>query len=424
MSSSDPGLFDVVIAGSGPAGLAAAIASGESGAKTLLLERLDQPGRKLLASGGGRCNIGNTLPLEKFMARFGRDGRFMADAFKAAPPYWARDFLAARNIKCEAEDGLHFFPLEGGAAAILDAFLSGMKELGVELRCGVELEEIEKKGALFELKTSKGTLRTKSVLLAAGGTAWPSLGGTDKGLELARSLGHKINTPLPAMAPVVVAESWVGGLSGVSLPDAKLELPDAGRDKSRASAQGELLFTHDGLSGPAALDISSEISAAIEKTGGPVRFTLSINPKRDMKAWRSEMDFWRKFEPKRLVRTALAKAAPRSLAETLYSLAGCPDVACCELKAQDRDVLAGLLAATPLTATGCGPMSRSMAMRGGVSLKEVSPRDLQSRLTPGVFFAGEILDLDGPCGGYNIQWALSSGRLAGLSAAALAKKED
>lgn len=407
---------DALVVGCGPAGLAAASAAAERGARTLLFERMDRPGMKLLASGGGRCNVGNALSPQAFMARFGRNGRFMSDALSAASPEWLRDFLASHGAECELTDGFHYFSKSGRASDILNAFLNECRRLGVELRTGVRVESIERlPDGSFDVKAGGSSFKARAVILTTGGMAWPSLGGSRCGLELARKLGHSIVKPLPAMAPIIVSDSWVGQLSGVSLKESRLTLDLGGR--KRFVGEGELLFTHDGFSGPAALDISGDIAVACDEANGPVKFELQVKPGWGVREWTAEIDSWRKSGPRRFARNALAGYVSRSLADALCVLASVPDVACCELKAADRDKLAAILAATPLTATGAGPMDRAMAMRGGVSLKEVDPRTLESKIVPGLFFAGEVLDLVGPCGGYNIQWAFSSGRLAGLSAA-------
>jgi predicted Rossmann fold flavoprotein len=407
---------DVLVLGCGPAGLSASLAAASSGASVLALERLDRPGVKLLASGGGRCNLGNTLDAAAFMARFGRSGRFMSDVFKAAPPEWLREFLASKGVECVAEDGFHYFPKDGRSSDILNVFLDALRESSAKLLLGVRADSLAilPEGG-FIVSSGERQFRAKAVVIAAGGTAWSSLGGSKLGLELARKLGHSIVKPLPAMAPIIVSDAWIGQLSGVSLKDAKLILDLGGR--RRFEGRGELLFTHNGFSGPAALDLSGDIAAACDEANGPVTFSFQAKAGWGAKEWLVEIDSWRKSEPKKLVRTALAKHFPHSLSDALCASANCPDSPCCELKAADRDKLAATLGGAPLTATGAGPMDKAMAMRGGVSLKEVDPKTLESKLVPGLFFAGEVLDLVGPCGGYNIQWAFSSGRLAGLSAA-------
>jgi len=407
---------EIVIAGGGPAGLSAAVAAAESGKGVILLERLDRLGVKLLASGGGRCNLGNALPPSGFMARFGRNGRFMAPALEAAPPEWLRGFLDARGVATEAADGFHFFPKNGRSSDVLNVFVEECRKLSVGIRLSDRLLSAERSGESFRLRTTKGELAAKKLILATGGTAWSSLGGCSHGLELARSFGHSVVKPLPAMAPVLVSDSWAHALSGVSLKDARLSFSTG--KKTRFESSGELLFTHDGFSGPAALDISGDLAAACDAAGGPVKLTLQAKGDWGPAEWRAEIDSWRSHEDsKKIARTLLARSLTRSLADALCSLANCPETKACELKAEDRDRLAGILGGTPLDATGAGPMDKAMAMRGGVSLKEIEPSTLESRIVEGLHFAGEAMDLVGPCGGYNIQWAFSSGRLAGLSAA-------
>ena len=413
--------FDVVVCGSGPAGLSASLAAAESGARTLLLERLPDLSTKLLASGGGRCNFSNLLPAPEFMAAFGRNGRFMTDALRTGGLDFVRAFLRSEGIGTVTEDGFHCFPSTGKASSIRDAFLRAARKEGrLTVKTSVCAEELRiRSGTLEGVVTQNGEYRCRKFILASGGTAMSALGGSARGLKLAEAAGHRIVPPLPAMAPIPVDEPWISELAGVSLPDVRLSF-SAGR--LHGACRGELLFTHEGLSGPAALSLSGPAGRAFSEHGDSFRLTLVPEAEADRQVWCGRIDAARKTDSEKLFRSVPGRTLPRSLAARLAALAGLEDVRNGALRNTDRDRAAGLLAEIPLRVSRLSSMEKAMAMSGGVDLKEVDPKTMESRLVKGLFFAGEVLDLTGPCGGYNIQFAIASGRLAGKNHTTLEKQ--
>lgn len=408
--------YDIVIIGSGPAGLAAALSASQNGAKVLLCEKLSRPSVKLLASGGGRCNFSNTLPEQKFMAAFGRNGRFMTDALRVFGRDQLLDFLRSQGVEPVLEDGVHYFPKSRSAMDVRDAFLDRAVKAGAVLKTDMQITALrltEDGSAVAGIETANGFSPCSRVILAAGGMAMSTLGGTSAGLELARKAGHTIVKPLPAMAPLRVKESFAGSLAGVSLPDAALTF---NAEKRRFDARGELVFTHDGLSGPAALDLSADAYRVFEREG---ELEFFFNPVSKMTAgtWRDQLEQFRTKEPQKLVKNSLAKFMPHSLADALCGKFGLADFKNCELSNITIEDFSRWLTAIPMHISALCQMNKAMAMSGGVSLKEVNPKTMESRLVSGLYFAGEILDLAGPCGGYFIQFSFSSGYLAGLSAA-------
>jgi len=402
----------VVVVGAGPAGLLAACAAAERGAQVLVFERQAEPGIKLAATGGGRCNFTNTLPPDDFIRRFGEQGRFAAPALRALDSLRLRRRLNALGVASHAPDGWHVFPVCESARVVRDALLRACRERGVVLRCRTPVRSLLLAGGRAAgVRTAAGPEPASAVILAAGGAACPRLGGSGAGYDLARQVGHSITPLWPALAPLVVREPWPGTLTGVSLPRARVQLPG---DRGWAgAAPGGLVFTHRGLSGPAALDVAGRVAEALAQRGA-VALRLDLDPDRTEDAWRL---FWQRVRSEhgaRRVSAALAERVPDSVARALMATARVPAAAAAaELSRGLIDALSATIKQAALTATGTEGFGKAMATRGGVARDEVEPRTLESRRTPGLYLAGEILDVVGPCGGFNLHWALASGHLAG-----------
>ena len=410
------GIFDVVVIGSGPAGLSAALAAAETGASVILFERLRTYGLKLLASGGSKCNVSNTLEKSAFMEAFGREGRFMKPALDFAYHDWLFPFLKSRNVPLKCEDSFHYFPKSERARDILNAFSNAFTALGGTMKNETSVQHISvNDGNKLSVFLNDGTVtECKSVVLAGGGTAWGKLGGSRHGLNLATELGHTLSPLYPAMAPLLIRESWIRNLTGISLPDAELSFQ---RGQQTFRNRGELLFTHDGLSGPCAIDLAGDLAETCAKNASAIELVFRPDASKDSAAWQKEIENWRKYEGRKQLRTVLGWQFPRALSDALCTTAECGDEKLCELSSAVRNRLAATLSGVSLTAYGSGPIDKAMAMKGGIKLKEINPHTLESRLISGLYFAGEIMDLTGPCGGYNIQWASASGALAGFCAA-------
>lgn len=406
--------FDVAVVGGGPAGMMAAIFAAERGARVVLLERLDDLGRKLRATGGGRCNLTNTRDRDAFLEAFGEKRRFVRPAIAAFDGAALRAFLAGRGVPTESSDGVHVFPSSGSAHSVADALAALLGERGVEIRTHVSVVRIEvADGRARGVAAAAGAWSARAVVLAAGGKSYPGLGGTDAGYELAAALGHGLVPPVPALAGIALGEAWAGECAGIVLPDVEIGIAEPGGTRRR----GELLFTHRGISGPAALDLSGDVAAALLLRGA-VPLAVDLAPGTSREAWVRRCEEWRRTAGRKRVRTMLGAAMPHALAERVASAAGLArDAACAHITRESRERLAGAIAALPLTAVGTEGFEKAMATRGGVALCDVDARTLSSRVVRGLFFAGEVLDVDGPCGGWNLQWAFASGRLAGIEAA-------
>jgi len=403
----------IVVCGGGPSGLTAAIFAARAGAKVVLLERMARPGLRLSATGGGHCNFSNMMPADRFMEAFGKHGRFMDPALEAMNREGLREFLAAMGQPSECADGFHLYPVSGSAGAVRDALVAECSGLTVDIRTGCEAVGLEIGGGkVAGVASSAGTIKADAVILASGGLSRPELGGSSSGYDLARTAGHSIVQPAPALVPLVARETWPGKLAGVSLSNCGIEASP--RDRGRIRGEGAVLFTHRGVSGPAVLDISGAITRAVAD-GSEV--SLAINPLPDMhiEKWLDRFDGWRKDRGAKSVARLLAEYLPGSLAGVVLELAGiAPDARMSGLNRISVRKAAGLLCALPLTITGSEGFENAMVTSGGVNLREINPKTLESRLVSGLYFSGEITDLAGPCGGFNLQWAFSSGCLAGI----------
>jgi len=410
---------DILVIGAGPAGMMAAIAAARSGKRVAICDQMAQPGRKLLATGGGRCNLTNTLDNAQLMAAFGPEGFFMRQALAQMDGLGLRRFFSALGVPTHSPDGIHVFPVSESAQDVLDALTREMARLGVTLLSNTCVRSLRIDGrALRGVEIDGSRIDAPAVIIATGGKSYPESGSTGHGYVLAHAVGHSISPPVPALVPLITEETWPRDCAGVVLKDADVwvSMPQRGH-RFRQAARGELLFTHRGVSGPAALDLSRHVSwLLVDHKTVPIR--IDLTPDRDLQAWTSLIDEWQRVHGKKMVRTLLDAHLPGSLASVICTLAGIkPEAQPAEVTRPQRQALAQLITGLPLTITGTEGFGKAMVTRGGVYLKEVDPATLESRIVKGLFFAGEVLDLDGPCGGYNLTWAFASGWLAGKAAA-------
>ena len=404
--------YDLIVIGAGAAGMLAAITAARRGCRVLLLEKQERPGAKLRASGGGRCNIANTLSNEKFIARFGRTGKFMIPALREFDHQALIAFFAEIGVACHAPDGYRIFPVTHQADTVADALTAELQKLNVELACRIKVQQIDcTDGGVTGIITDKGSHSADKVILASGGPGYPSLGADASGYELAAALGHKIEELFPAMLPLTTRETWVSRCRAdtVGKVEMRINLPEA----KKLQATGDLIFTENGIRGPVVLDFAREITPLLKKYG-EVPLLINLCKGMNEEQIRNAINRAKQAQPAGTVADLLASFINRPLAGELCQLVNIdPEVAFRKLPGQQRDNLIKLLNATPLTAIGHAGFATAMVTRGGVSLKQIKPETLESLLVKGLYFCGEIVDLDGPCGGYNLQWAFSSGHLAG-----------
>ncbi len=394
----------------------AAITAGRAGKRVLLLEKLPKIGAKLKATGGGRCNLSNTLSNEAFTQAFGKDGRFMQTAIDAFDHHALRDFFAEIGVETDAPDGFRIFPVGHNSQTILDALSTEMARVGVEVQCGQRVKEIKKNnnqfivGCVTRTKTTT-TYTTQTLILATGGKGYPQLGAEGDGYDLAGSLGHTSTSIFPAMMPLKVAEKWVDSCRADTIANAHISV-DIKKYK-KLQARGDLIFTKQGIRGPVVLDFSREITPLLAKgieVPILINMTKGLNEEQIRAHIKTKLSDPTPYSTQELLETLL----PSSLSAVLCDLANAdPELGFSKQKGAVREKLIKLLAWTPLTVTGHDGFDKAMITRGGIKLGEIDPHTMESKLVEGLYFCGEVVNLDGPCGGYNLQWAFSSGFLAG-----------
>lgn len=403
----------IIVIGSGPAGLHAGYAAAVAGAQVTLLEQMDNTGAKLLASGGGRCNVSNLLPLEDFARKFGVRWRFMLPALREFSGEKLQDFFAVHGVPLNAPDGFHLFPLSGKARDVRDIFLRGITGNEGRVICSKCVKKLLiRDSAVYGVRCADGSeFAADRVIIACGGKSYPALGGRGIGYELAAQAGHQITPLFPAMAGVHTAENWVHDCAGIALDDcvAYIDLPKLRKQPER----GELLFTHHGFSAFAVLDLAGQ-AAALLAAGKKVPLRINFTPGTGMEQWRERFAQWRKNSGTKKVLTLLSEYLPRKVAAALLEDS---EVIAARWRGAEAEKVLHRIVDCPFDITGSDTWDKAMVTAGGVELKQIVPETLESRLVSGVFFAGEVLDVTGPCGGYNITWALASGRAAGCAAA-------
>ncbi len=407
-------VWDIVVVGAGAAGLMAAIRAAECGRRVLVLEKNRKPGVKILMSGGTRCNLTHATDNRGIVEAFGPPGRFLHSALAALSVQDTVDFFESEGVATKVEETGKIFPVSNKALDVLEALLRRLRRSGAVLALEEPLRDLQVRPSGFALTTPRRILDAKHVILTTGGQSYPGCGTTGDGYDLTVRLGHTIVPPRPALVPVTVSDRRVLDLRGVTLPDVAVRVVED--RKSLISRRGSLLFAHFGLSGPVILDLSRVISGHAR----PETLALEVDllPGIAEAALDEHLRVETAASGKKQLAAVLAVHLPRRLCETLLEMAGLPaDRKAAALSRPDRVRLAATVKRLHLPVTGTLGFGKAEVTAGGVALEEVDSRSLRSKRVPGLFLAGELLDLDGPIGGYNFQAAWSTGWLAGQWAA-------
>lgn len=410
------GVWDVVVIGAGAAGLVAAARAAELGRSVLLLEKNRRPGVKILMSGGTRCNLTHATDNRGIVSAYGPPGRFLHSALAALSVQDTIALFEAEGVATKVEETGKVFPVSNRAADVLEALLRRLHRCGATLVTDEPVREMVAREPGFDVVSSHRVVNARRVVLTTGGRSYPGSGTTGDGYAWAASFGHSIATPRPALVPVTVSAPWIADLRGVTVPDVSAHVREG--ERVLTSARGSLLFAHFGLTGPVILDVSRAVSghASPDKLGLELDLLPAISEQLLDEALRVETA----AEGRKQLSAVIATRLPRRLSEALLPLAElAADRRAAALSRSERQRLVAAIKRLPIAVTGTLGFGKAEVTAGGVRLDEVDSRTMQSKRTNGLFLAGEILDLDGPIGGYNFQAAWSTGWLAGQSAATL-----
>lgn len=407
--------FDRIIIGGGAAGLFAAGWAAQNGERVLVLERRERPARKILVTGKGRCNVTNNCTPQEFIAAVRRNPRFLMSAIYAMTPQETMATFERLGVPLKTERGSRVFPVSDRAMDIADALVHFARAGGAQIRQATAAELLQKGGTVIGVKTEAGEeFFAPLTVIATGGKSYPATGSNGSGYTLAAAAGHTIIPPRASLVPIICenTDKQFSALMGLSLRNVTLNLIEKKSGKTIYSELGEMLFTHFGISGPLALTASSYME-------NPAGYRITIDCKPALSAEQLDARLLRDFEqsPNRAFGNALEALLPRSLIPVVVAKSGIPaERRVNQMTREERQRLGALIKAFPLTPQALRPIEEAVITAGGVNVKEIDPRTMQSKLVKGLAFAGEVIDVDAVTGGYNLQIAWSTGYLAGTSA--------
>jgi len=407
----------VVVLGAGASGLIAAGFLAKRGARVQVLEKMPRTASKVRISGKGRCNVTSNLPLEEFIANYPGNGRFLYSALHRFSNRDVMDFFARLGVELKVERGQRVFPVSDNAHEVADALERFARSQGAEIYLAHKAVRIElaPSGRISGVVAQKGgkeqVFPTDTVVVATGGLSYPGTGSTGDGLMFAQSLGHRIVEPRPALVPVRVEEQWALELAGLTLRNVELQVvnPRGGTERFF----GELMFAHFGLTGPIVLTASEQIGLWVKESGRPIQAFIDLKPalSDEQLDQRLLRDFAK--SSRKQFKNALDALVPKRLIPVLINLSGIdPTKQCHQITRAERTALRRLLKGLPLTITKTLPLAAAIVTAGGVDVREVDPRTMEWKKVKGLFFCGEVLDIHGVTGGFNLQAAFSTGYCA------------
>lgn len=406
-------IFDCIIIGGGAAGLMAACTAARTGKKVLLFERNDRLGRKLAITGKGRCNVTNQCTDEEFFENIPVGGKFLYSAYRNFNCYDCMEFFESLGVPLKTERGNRVFPVSDKAGDIVSALEKACRESGVTVINKRVSEVLAENGVIVGVRCGDTVYNAVSVLIATGGKSYPVTGSDGDGYKFAQALGHTVTALKPSLVPLVSEEDYCSEMTGLSLKNVAVSVKDTKKDKVIFKEQGEMLFTHFGVSGPLILSASSHIR---EMERGRYKILIDMKPALDDTALdkRIQRDF--SENPNRIFANSLSKLLPSKMIPVVVGLSGItPEKQVNSVTKTERAGLVKLLKNFPVTVRDFRPISEAIITSGGVKLSEVNPKTMESKLVQGLFFAGEILDIDAYTGGFNLQIAFSTAVAAGNS---------
>ena len=412
----------VLIVGGGAAGMLAAVIAARNGASVIIFEKNEKVGKKLFITGKGRCNVTNACERAELYGNITANGKFLFSAFENFDNSDLMEFFEKLGLKLKVERGKRVFPESDKSSDVIKSLKEELDRLGVEIRLNTEVKGFEFADGRCRLKTIDRhknivTETGDSLIIATGGLSYPSTGSTGDGYEFAKNVGHTVTKLVPSLVGIETKEECPSELQGLSLKNVTLTLENE-KGKKLYSELGEMLFTHYGISGPLALSASSYIADAKAKGKEPGRLYIDLKPgiaQQELDA-RILKDF--SGEMNKSFRNSLDMLLPQSMIPVIVRLSGIdPDKKVNSVTREERQELVKLLKHLELTVSGLRDFNEAIITKGGVSVKEIDPKTMESKLCPGLYFAGEVLDLDAVTGGFNLQIAWSTGYAAGKAAA-------
>ena len=399
--------YKIVVIGGGPSGMMAAIRAAQLGQSVTLLEKNPTLGKKLLLSGKGRCNLTNACSLEEFLERFSKSGQFLRDAFKLFFNQELMDFFQTRGLKLKIERQKRVFPVTDEADSILRVLKKELLENKVKIVYNSAIKEIVIKDNKFLVNS----MLADKVILATGGISYGFTGSTGEGMKIAKILGHHVTALRPGLVALETKKNYPKFLEGLTLKNIRLRFTDD--KKEILSDIGELLFTKTGISGPLVLSLSGRIVDWLDK-GKSIFVEIDLKPALSLDKLETRLLREFKESPKKALKNTLKNLLPMRLIDVFLDIAEIlPDKKVNQVTQDERKRIAMLLKTLRFEIKGPRPIKEAMVTRGGVSLKDIDPRTMQSRVIKGLYFAGEIIDIDADTGGFNLQAAFSTGYLAG-----------
>ncbi len=403
----------IIVVGGGPAGMMAAVKAAENGASVLLLERMDRVGRKMSITGKGRCNITNASDLQEILKNIPGNGKFLNSSMRAFDNEDVIRFFEDAGVPVKVERGNRVFPVSDHASDVVEAMLGRLHDLGVRIQTHARVKEIlAENGSVKGVRLESGVEeKADAVILAVGGASYSGTGSSGDGYGIARQLGHTVTHILPALVPLETEEDWPKEAQGLSLRNVRAALFSDG--KKLKEEFGEMLFTHFGVSGPIILSLSR--TAAAELASGSF-VELVINLKPALSQEKLDQRIRRDFEEqlRKQVKNSLNGLLPAKLIPIVIDLAYLdPEKQVNQVTQEERKRLGETLQHLALTITKTRPLAEAIVTAGGVSVKEINPKTMESKLVHGLYFAGEVVDVDALTGGYNLQAAFSMGAAAG-----------
>ena len=413
----------VIVIGGGPAGMMAAITASENGNEVILLEKMQSLGRKLLITGKGRCNITSSLDMEEFIKNTPGNGMFLYSCYKNYTNKDIIEFLRKSGLDVKEERGSRIFPVTDKSKDVLECFTKKLKELNVEIHYNTPVNEIilendDKK--VIAVKTDKHTIKADKIILATGGKSYPLTGSTGDGYEMAKKIGHKVTKIKPSLVPLESYEKELcKNLQGLSLKNINIKLLDIEQNKIIYEDFGEMLFTHFGVSGPTILSSSSHLVRYkdIEEKFKNKKIVLVIDLKPALTEEKLNERILRDFQEykNKMFKNSLEKLLPQKLIPIIIDKSQInPEKKVNEITKEERKNLIKVLKKFEIGIKDFRPIDEAIITSGGINIKEINPKTMESKLVKGLYFAGEIIDVDSYTGGFNLQIAYSTGYTAGL----------